>query len=146
MVRVLARISTLVHSAQFEPAPRVKLDGQSERCRATFKGYSSVQTQRPRARRYSFVATVELTDLRSETNIHVRTSDLSLYGCCVETHRSLPAGTRVRVRIAHNSANFVALGRVTYANAEGKMGIVFALIDPKDRLVLDEWLEELRHN
>jgi hypothetical protein len=104
-----------------------------------------VQTQRPRARRYSFVATAELTDLRSETNINVRTSDLSLYGCCVETHKPLPSGTKVRVRIARNSGNFVALGRVTYTNAEGEMGIVFALIDPKDRLVLDKWLEELRH-
>jgi hypothetical protein len=103
-----------------------------------------VRTERPRARRFSFVATAELTDLESEANIHVRTSDLSLYGCCVEAHRPFPTGTKVRVRIAHNSANFVALGSVSYAKAEGEMGIMFTQIDPKDQLVLEKWIEELR--
>jgi hypothetical protein len=84
-----------------------------------------VPTERPRARRYSFVATVELTDTQSEAKIQERTSDLSLYGCRVETHKPFPTGAKVRIRIAHRSANFGALGRVSYATPEGGMGIAF---------------------
>ena len=99
----------------------------------------------PRARRFSFVATAELTDLQSETSIHARTNDLSLYGCRVETHKPLPAGAKVRIRIAHRSASFLAVGRVSYANTEGRMGIVFTRIDPKAQLILEKWIEDRRH-
>ena len=104
-----------------------------------------MHTERPRARRFSFVATAELTDLQLETSNHVRTSDLSLYGCRVEAHKPFPAGTKVRIKIAHRSAIFVALGRVSYAKAECEMGIVFTRIDPKDQLILEKWIEEIRH-
>ena len=123
---------------------RATLCGQRNKCSAALEEYFSVRTERPRARRFSFVANVELTDLQSETNIHVRTSDLSLYGCCVEFHKPFPTGTKVRVKIAHRSGNFVALGRVSYAKTEGEMGIVFTRIDPNDQLMLERWIEELR--
>ena len=97
----------------------------------------------PRARRYSFVATVELTDTQSEAKIQERTSDLSLYGCRVETHKPFPTGAKVRIRIAHRSANFVALGRVSYTT-EGGMGIAFTQIEPNHQLILEKWVEELR--
>src|SRR5229473_5179530 len=103
----------------------------------------SVLTHHPRARRYLFVATIELTDTQSEAKIQGRTSDLSLFGCRVETHKPFPAGTKVRVRIAHASANFVALGKVAYATTEIGMGIVFTWIEPNDQLILDKWVEEL---
>ncbi len=105
-----------------------------------------MRTERPRARRYSFAATVELTDMQSEANIQERTSDLSLYGCRVEAHKPFPTGTKVRIRIAHRSANFVALGRVSYATAEGRMGIAFTQIEPNDQLILEKWVEELREH
>jgi hypothetical protein len=44
-----------------------------------------VRTERPRARCFSFAATVELIDLHSETDIHAQTGHLSRYGCCVQT-------------------------------------------------------------
>lgn len=100
-------------------------------------------TEHPRARRYLFVATIELTDTQSETKIQERTSDLSLYGCRVETHKPFPTGAKVRIRIAHRSANFVALGRVSYTT-EGGMGIVFTQIEPNHQLILENWAEELR--
>ena len=43
-----------------------------------------------RARRYSFQASVELTDLQSETQTREQTSDLSLFGCHVDTLKPLP--------------------------------------------------------
>ncbi len=105
----------------------------------------------PRARRYSFVATIELTDMQSEAKIQERTSDLSLFGCrvslfgCrVETHKPFPTGAKVRIRIPHRSANFVALGRVSYTTSDGAMGIAFTQIEPTNQLILEKWVEELR--
>ena len=44
-----------------------------------------MQLERHRARRYSFHASIELTDLQSETQTKEQTSDLSLFGCHVDT-------------------------------------------------------------
>jgi hypothetical protein len=99
---------------------------------------------RPRARRYSFVARIELTDVRSDTHIEERTRDLSLFGCRVDTLAPFPQGTKVKIRIAHRSANFEALGRVAYARPNAAMGIVFTSIDLNDQLVLEKWIAQLR--
>ena len=100
--------------------------------------------EHPRARRYSFVTKIELTDVRLETHIEDRTSDLSLFGCHVDTLRSFPQGTKVKITIAHRSANFEALGRVVYVRPNAGMGIVFTKIDLNDQLVLEQWIDELR--
>jgi PilZ domain len=102
------------------------------------------QSKRPRARRYLFVATIELTDTQSEAKIRERTSDLSLYGCRVNTHKDFPTGAKVRIRIAHRSASFEALGKVSYTTSEGGMGIAFTQVGPNDQLILEKWVGELR--
>ncbi len=101
-------------------------------------------TEHPRARRYLFVAGIELTDVQSEAQIRERTSDLSLFGCHVDTLRLFSAGTRVRIRIAHRGANFAAMGTVVYAGANAGMGVAFTKIEEKDQLVLENWIDELR--
>jgi hypothetical protein len=97
-----------------------------------------------RASRYTFAARIELTDVRSETHITERTRDLSLFGCRVDTLKPFPQGTKVKITIAHRSANFEALGRVAYVRPNAGMGIVFTSIDPNDQLVLEKWIAELR--
>ena len=101
-------------------------------------------THHPRARRYLFVATIELTDTQSEAKIQARTSDLSMYGCRVETNTPFPTGAKVRIRIAHRSANFLSLGRVSHTTSDGGMGIAFTQIEPNNQLILEKWVEELR--
>jgi hypothetical protein len=103
-----------------------------------------VQTEHHRARRYPFQSYVELTDLQSDTQTRVRTSNLSLFGCHVESPNPLEPGTKVSVSIAHAAENFRALGRVAYAQPGAGMGIVFTTIQPSDQLVLEEWIDELR--
>ncbi len=101
-----------------------------------------------RARRYSFHASVELTDLQSETQTKEQTSDLSLFGCHVATPNPLPPGTKVRIKISHRSESLDALGRVAFVRPNAGMGIFFTRIEPHDQLVLDKWIAELRdqHN
>ena len=97
-----------------------------------------------RAPRYSFHASVELTDMQSEAQTYERTSDLSLFGCHVATLKPLPAGTKVRIKISHRSESFEALGRVAFVRPSAGMGIFFIRIEPHDQLVLDKWIAELR--
>ncbi len=103
-----------------------------------------MQAERPRARRYSFKASIELTDLQSETQAKEQTSDLSLFGCHVDTQKPLTQGTKVRLKILHRGEHFGALGRVVTAGATAGMGIVFTKVELNDQLVLDKWIAEAR--
>ncbi|HKV25564.1 MAG TPA: PilZ domain-containing protein [Candidatus Acidoferrum sp.] len=102
-----------------------------------------MQTERPRARRYPFVATTEVTHLGTETKFIGQTSDVCLYGCGVSTEKTLPTGTNVRVRIFHAGKSFTALGKVTYSNTEG-MGVAFLQVEDKDGTTLEKWIDQLR--
>ena len=103
-----------------------------------------MQPERPRAHRYSFIATVELTDLQFGIQMKEQTSDLSLFGCHVNTLKPWLAGTRVRIRITHRGAIFAAFGRIAYVQPNVGMGIFFTGIEKKDELTLEKWIVELR--
>ena len=103
-----------------------------------------VQSERPRARRYPFVASIEMTDVESETQLVEQTCDLSLFGCGVTTKDPLPAGVRILIRIQHAGANFAAMGKVAHAGHGTRMGVVFTKIEPHQQLVLEKWVAELR--
>jgi PilZ domain len=103
-----------------------------------------MRLERHRARRYPFHANIELTDLESETQTKALTSDLSLFGCRVDTLKLLPAETKVRIKISHRSENFEALGKVVYSRQNEGMGIHFSNIEPNYQLVLDKWVAERR--
>jgi hypothetical protein len=103
-----------------------------------------VQVERPRARRYSFIASIELTDLQLETQTKEQTSDLSLFGCHVDSLKPLAPGTKVRIKISYRGEHFEALGRVANARPNAGMGIVFTRIELNAQLVLDKWIAKPR--
>ena len=102
--------------------------------------------ERHRAQRYSFNATVELTDVTSGDQVNERTGDISVFGCHVKTVKPWPVGTKVRIRIVHGGANFAALGTVAYVQTSGGMGLAFAKIEPNQQIILDKWIAELRRH
>jgi len=103
-----------------------------------------VQPEHPRPRRMLFVAPIELTDVSSETHVRERTSNLSLFGCHVNTLKLLPAETKVWIRIEHEGANFVALGKVVFSSPHSGMGVVFTEIEPNSQVILEKWIAQLR--
>src|SRR5947209_19833330 len=103
-----------------------------------------MQLERHRARRYSFHASIELTDLQSETQTKEQTSDLSLFGCHVDTLKPLSPGTKVRIKISHRSESLEVLGRGAFVRPNAVMGMLLARIEPHDQLVLDMWMDDLR--
>jgi PilZ domain len=102
-----------------------------------------LHAKQPRAKRFQFVAMVEVTGLDSAIQLRDKTTDLSLFGCQIATVNPWPIGTKVRVRISHNGASFAALGAVARVEP-GTMGISFTGIGPKEEALLDKWLADLR--
>jgi hypothetical protein len=90
------------------------------------------------------VASVELVDLQSEVQLQERVTDLGLYGCGVAASKSIPTGTKLRIRITRKGNTFSALGRVAYATSNGDVGIVFTRTEQNDQLVLEKWISEVR--
>lgn len=105
-----------------------------------------MQPNRPRARRFPFISSVEVTDLQSEAQTIEQLSDLSLFGCQVETAKPLPAGTRVRIRIVHRGETFAALGKVANVRLNAGMGIVFTAIEEEAQSILEKWVADLREH
>jgi hypothetical protein len=103
-----------------------------------------VQAKQPRARRYPFVAAVELTQVDSSSQMKEKTSDLSLFGCHVTTKTPWAIGTKIRVRISHKGAAFAALGTVVHVQPGAGMGILFTKIEPNEQTLLDSWIAGLR--
>lgn len=100
---------------------------------------------RPRARRYSFVAIVELTDLESGSHLRAETTNLSLFGCHIKTDKIWAMGTKVRIRIVYKGASFAAMAKVAYARPIFGTGIVFTDVEPIDQEILEIWVAELRN-
>lgn len=99
---------------------------------------------KPRALRYPFVASAELTDLQSMAQLKAETTDLSVFGCHVNTPDLWSVGAKIRIRIVHNGAGFAAFARIVYALPISGMGIVFTGIEPTNQAVLDAWIANLR--
>jgi hypothetical protein len=99
--------------------------------------------ERPRARRYSFAAAVDLLNMESETEVREQTTNLSVFGCQVTAQKPWPANTKVRLRILHHGAIFVALGQIVNVR-RNSMGVVFTKIEQKDQAILEKWLAEVR--
>lgn len=105
-----------------------------------------MRPERPRAVRYPFAATVELTNLESSHKTSERTSDLSVFGCHVASGEALPKGTRVRLRVTHKGEVFNATGQVANVRLTSGVGIVFTKVEERDQLVLEKWITEPRDN
>jgi hypothetical protein len=90
--------------------------------------------------RYNFIATAEIIERTSNTNISGRVSEISSKGCYVDILNTLPKGTPIRVRITTDQGAFECAGNIIYVQDNMGMGIAF--VDaPKDQIdKLESWL------
>jgi len=102
-----------------------------------------MRVEQHRAMRRAFAAKAEVVDVESEKQVFCVTGDLSVFGCFVETPAPFARGTKVRIRINHRGANFVALGYVSNVRSTG-MGIRFSTIEQAHQQTLENWLGQLR--
>jgi len=113
----------------------------------TYNGHEGILmlAERPRARRHVFSAHLELLDVESESRIITRTRDLTMFGFRAEIKNcSWPVGTRVRVKITHKASNFTAGARIVWVRKNTDLGVAFTDVTPRDQLILEKWIAELR--
>jgi hypothetical protein len=103
---------------------------------------SRAESERRGAKRSSFIAPVELLDMRAGSRIHARIADLSLGGCYVDTLNPLPVGAAVRLQVRRGDDVLDVLASVSSRIAGSGMGLVFAEITPAQRALLKTWLGE----
>src|SRR6267154_4148671 len=101
------------------------------------------QPERRLAVRYPFTATAEIMDLRSNTRVTGRSSDLGLGGCYIDILSPFTAGSLVRVRLEREKKVFEAMATVSYAQQSFGMGLAFTEVKPEHQVVLQSWIAEL---
>jgi PilZ domain len=104
---------------------------------------STAANDRRCATRSSFVAPVEMVEMRTGSRIYARTSDLSPQGCYIDTLNPLPVGAAVRLQIQRAGLVFDVLANVSSRHAGSGMGLVFGEIAGAQRAILESWLTEL---
>ena len=100
--------------------------------------------ERRRLTRYSFMAAADVVELRSQTRVAGRCSDLSEGGCYVDTLSPFATGSAIRIAIQHDSREFQATAVVAYAHSSMGMGIRFTEIKQEYKNILRYWLADLR--
>lgn len=101
------------------------------------------QIERRQAPRYSFVATVEVSEVESRKRLIAMVKDVSRFGCYLETPDCLPVGAQIRLEITHRDASLRVLGMVVHSAPNAGMGILFTHIEPSHEVILEKWLAEL---
>src|ERR1700757_3277792 len=97
------------------------------------------QSERRRVPRIPFKATSVVTEAGSSQIVVAQTTELSRFGCFVQTIKPYPKGTRVHIEVADAGATFVASGVVAYVTGEG-MGVGFSVVEPHNQAILENWL------
>lgn len=100
------------------------------------------QAERRRVPRIAFNATSVVTETGSALMVVAQTSELSRFGCFVQTVKPYPKGTRVHIEMAEGGTTFVASGMVAYVTREG-MGVVFSVVEPDNQAILEAWLSRV---
>lgn len=93
--------------------------------------------------RYSFAASAEVCELRTQARVAGRCADLGMGGCYVDTLSPFPVGSVVRVRLEHDTREFVCAATVAYAHASMGMGLKFTDMTLAHRQVLRYWIAGL---
>ena len=100
------------------------------------------QTERRRVPRIPFKATSVVTKTGSSQMVVAQTSELSRFGCFVQTAKPYPKGTRVHLELADGGDVFTASAVVAYVTGEG-MGVVFSMVEPENYEILAKWLSRI---
>jgi PilZ domain len=101
---------------------------------------STSGAERRRVPRFPFVASAEVVENNSTARMNARVSELSLYGCYVDTINPLPKGASVFIKIFTDADFIEAQGMVAYVHPNLGMGIAFFNVNPSFLPILQAWL------
>ena len=93
--------------------------------------------------RYSFSPPVEALDVKANTRISGRLSDIARNGCYIDTISPFAVGAAVQLTITNNEETFATGAKVVYSQIGMGMGLLFTSAEPDLLRVLGGWLSEL---
>lgn len=108
----------------------------------TISDIAQRQQERRRLPRIPFNATSVVTESGSSQIVVAQTSELSRFGCFVQTVKPYPKGTRVHIEMSEAGTTFVASGAVAYVTSEG-MGVIFSVVESDNQAILEAWLSRI---
>jgi|ERR1700730_14348096 hypothetical protein len=99
--------------------------------------YEDPQRHTPR---FPFLAKAKI--MSADSIEATRVTELSLYGCYLETTAALPRGTRVLLNILIGGQCFEATASILYSHPTLGMGVVCREVKPTADTALQEWLQQ----
>jgi PilZ domain len=99
-----------------------------------------MEQNRRRVPRFRFFASAELLDEASGAKNRARLTELSLYGCYIETANPSPVGTTFSAKIFTDTEYFESRATVVYAHPNSGMGMTFSDVKPHFLPILKGWL------
>jgi len=104
---------------------------------------ADVLVDRRSAPRVAMVLGAEIVELPRGARLNARSADISRSGCYIDTLNPIPSGSRVRVRLTHETELFDVTAKVVYVSPGLGMGLQFEEPVPlEQRAILDRWLNE----
>jgi hypothetical protein len=94
-----------------------------------------------RTPRYTFIASAELIEQKTDVRIATRVSELSLHGCYLDMMNPFPQDTLVLVKIFAGEEYFHAKAKIIYVQPNLGAGLSFMEIEPQSLAVLGRWLD-----
>jgi hypothetical protein len=105
------------------------------------EGRSSLRKEQRRTPRYTFIASAELIEQKTDVRIATRVSELSLHGCYLDMMNPFPQDTHVLVKIFAGEDFFQAKAKIIYVQPNLGAGVSFLEVEPQALAVLQRWLD-----
>jgi hypothetical protein len=100
-----------------------------------------LKREQRRTPRYTFIASAELIEQKTDVRIATRVSELSLHGCYLDMMNPFPQDTLVLVKIFAGEEYFHAKAKIIYVQPNLGAGLSFMEIQPQSLAVLGRWLD-----
>ena len=101
-----------------------------------------MRKEQRRTPRYTFIASAELIEEKTDVRIATRVSELSLNGCYLDMMNPFPQDTLVLVKIFAGDELFQAKSKIIYVQPNLGAGVAFLQIEPQHLAVLQHWLDQ----
>jgi len=105
-----------------------------------------LKREQRRTPRYTFIASAELIEQKTDVRIATRVSELSLHGCYLDMMNPFPESTLVLVKIFAGEDFFHAKAKIIYVQPNLGCGLCFLEVEPQPLAVLGRWLETAKND
>jgi hypothetical protein len=102
------------------------------------------RNEKRKAIRYPFSQVAEAVDLRANTRVAGRLSDIATLGCYMDTICPFPAKATIALTVNKNQESLKLDAEVMYSQIGMGMGLQFTAAEPDQLRLLEKWIEELR--